>query len=531
VDAFLQKHAGSVVSTLSGFDRLVFRGTLRMLAYQAGLMKYLWAMQVLLKDFGAHAEALTRRLRQGSETLARQTGRPIVYLASSATSKEPVAREIAAADHIEQGLICILEVVEPCLSYEIVRDRKTQRLQLAPRHRKCLHLYHYQFHPLFGFMHARIQTWLPFSVQICLNGREWLARSMDLAGLHYIQRDNCFTWLEQPEQAQRLLDQQVQAAWPELLDGLARSLNPEHAPMFQAFPVEYYWSTHQSEWATDVLFRDARTLDRLYPKLVRHGLTTFLSTDVMRFLGRNIPASGNLPPNLQAEVVSDVKVRPEGVRIKHRLGNNSVKLYDKGKVPHPDPREGAALRAETTINDAAGFKTFRRPEGKPEAPQSWHCMRKGIADLHRRAEVSQAANERYLNALASVDDTTSLGEITTRLCRPTRRNGRRVRGLNPLAAADAALLEAISRGEFCINGLRNRDLRPLLFGTAPVSKAQQRRQAAAVTRKLALLRAHHLIRKVPHTHRYLLTDAGRVAVTALITARNANTQELTKMAA
>ena len=86
-------------------------------------------------------------------------------------------------------------------------------------------------------------------------------------------------------------------------------------------------------------------------------------------------------------------------------------------------------------------------------------------------------------------------------------------------------------GEFCINGLRNRDLRPLLFGTAPVSKAQQRRQAAAVTRKLALLRAHHLIRKVPHTHRYLLTDAGRVAVTALITARNANTQELTKMAA
>ena len=166
MDAFLQKHAGSVVSTLSGFDRLVFRGTLRMLAHHAGLMKYLWAVQVLLKDFGAHAEALTRRLRQGSETLARQTGRPIVYLPSSATSREPVARAIAAADHVEQGLICILEVVEPCVSYEIVRDRKTKRLQLAPRHRKCLHLYHYQFHPLFGFMQARIQTWLPFSVRI-----------------------------------------------------------------------------------------------------------------------------------------------------------------------------------------------------------------------------------------------------------------------------------------------------------------------------------------------------------------------------
>ena len=531
MEAFLNKHAGAVIGTLSGFDRLVFRGTLRMLAHHLGALKYLWAVQVLLKDFGAHAEALTQRLRQASEALARQTSRPICYLPSSGTNKEQVAREIAKADGVEQGLICILEVVEPCVSYEIVRDRKTKRLHLAPRHRKCLHLYHYQLHPLFGFMHARIQTWMPFSVQICLNGREWLARSMDAAGLHYIQRDNCFTWLEQPDQAQWLMDRQVQAAWPDLLNAIACSLNPQHTAMFQAFPVDYYWSTYQSEWATDVLFRDTRTLDRLYPKLVQHGLTTFLSADVMRFLGRNIPASGNLPSRLQAEVVSDVKRRPEGVRIKHRLGGNAIKMYDKGKAPRRDPREGAVLRVETTINDAAGFKTFRTPEGKPEAPQGWHCMRKGIADLHRRADVSQAANDRYLQALASVENTTSLGEITARLCRPTRRNGRRVRPLNPHAPADAALLEAISRGEFTINGFRNRDLRQLLFAGASVSKPEQKRQAAAVSRKLVLLRAHHLIRKVPHTHRYHLTQAGRIAATALITARRLSTQELTRLAA
>lgn len=246
--AFLQNHAGAVISTLSGFDRLVFHGTLRMLAHRLGMMQYLWAMQVLLKDFGAHAEALTQRLRQSSEALARQTGRRIHYLPSSGTDKEQAAREIAEADSVKQGLVCILESVEPCVSYEIVRDRSTKRLRLAPRHRKCLHLYHYQFHPLFGFMHARIQTWLPFSVQICLNGREWLARSMAAAGLHYIQRDNCFTWLEQLEQARRLMDRQVRAAWPELLNGIARSLNPEQEPMFQAFPVEYCWSTYQSEW-------------------------------------------------------------------------------------------------------------------------------------------------------------------------------------------------------------------------------------------------------------------------------------------
>ena len=290
MEEFLSRHADAVTGTLSGFDRLVFRGTLRMLAHRSGMMGYLWAMQVLLKDFASHAQALTRQLREASEELARRSVRPIRYLASSATSKEDIARQIARADGIERGLICILTVVEPCLSYEIERHRDSKRLELRPRHRKCLFLYHYHVHPMFGFMHARIQTWFPFSIQICLNGREWLARSLDAAGVGYVQRDNCFTQLDNPKRAQRLMERQVQAAWPELLNAIARSLNPQHATMFQACPIEYYWSTHQSEWATDILFRNSRSLAWLYPRLIHHGLTTFFSRDVMRFLGRNIPA-------------------------------------------------------------------------------------------------------------------------------------------------------------------------------------------------------------------------------------------------
>ena len=301
MEEFLSKHAEDVIGTLTGFDRLVFRGTLRMLAHCAGMMRYLWAVQVLLKDFAAHADGLTRRLKEASEELARRTRRPIRYLASTATDKDEVARDIAVADAITTGLVCLLTAVEPCLSYEIVRDRASKRLRLEPRQRKCLHLYHYQIHPTFGFMNARIQSWFPFSVQVCINGREWLARMMDAAGLGYVQRENCFTWLEDPQAAQRLMYQQVQAAWPDLLNAIARSLNPLHQAMLQQFPVEYYWSTYQSEWATDIIFRDAATLARLYPRLIQHGLLTFLSPDVMRFLGRNIPPAGNLPPRLQAE--------------------------------------------------------------------------------------------------------------------------------------------------------------------------------------------------------------------------------------
>ena len=128
-------------------------------------------------------------------------------------------------------------------------------------------------------------------------------------------------------------------------------------------------------------------------------------------------------------------------------------------------------------------------------------------------------------------DTTSLGELAARFCRPAPYQRRRVRAINPHAPDDAVLLAAISRGEFALNGLRNRDIRPLLFPKPARNQAEQKRQAAAISRKRRLLRAHRLIRKLPRTHRYLLTKAGRIAVTALIAARNANTQQLTRLAA
>lgn len=522
MESFLSRHGGAVIGTLCGFDRLVFRGTLRLLAHPVGIRRYLWSVQVLLKDFAAHAQDLSGRLKAASQALSQQTGRPLRYLASSAIDKEALARSIAKSDGIERGLICVLTAVELCLSYEVVRDRDARRLSLQLRRRKCLHLYHYQIHPLFGFMHARIQSWFPFSIQVCVNGREWLARSMEAAGLGYLRRENCFVWLEDAGRAQALMDQQVRAAWPQLLNEIAQSLNPEHDEMFRARAMSYYWSTYQSEWASDILFAEPAPLAQLYPRLVRHGLTNFQSPDVMRFLGRKIPTSGRLPARLKADVVSDMKTRAEGVRIKHRLGDNSIKMYDK---------QASVLRIETTINKAADFKSFRTPEGEPEAPKRWRPMRKGIADLHRRSQVSQAANDRYLQALASLEETTSLAELAARLGRPAKHKGRRVRALNPYAPEDAQLIQALGRGEFTLNGLRNRDLRQILFDDANASKQEQRRHAAAVTRKLALLRAHRLIRKLKGTHRYHLTKQGRTIITALITAQNASTEALTKLAA
>jgi hypothetical protein len=367
-------------------------------------------------------------------------------------------------------------------------------------------------------MNARIQTWFPFSIQVCLNGREWLARQLQAEGRADFKRhDNCFTWLGDPEFAQQLADQQLRTDWPNALQDIARSLNPLHPEIFKPWPQDYYWSAYQSEWATDILFRDPRCLAAIFPAWVKHAMIHFQSPDVLRFLERK--AHGNFT----GELTTSFKNRPEGVRVKHWIQGNSIKMYDKG---------GSVLRVETTIANTLDFKVLRPPHDQPDGKLAWRPLRKGVADLHRRAQVSQRANEAYLDALATVDDTTPLAEILDQVAQPTRYRGRRVRALRIGDPQDIALLNAISRGEFATAGLRNRDLRPLLCpASKPRSRREERRLSARVGRQLRLLRAHGLIRKIPKSHRYRLTPKGHLLTAALFAARQASVKHLLAQAA
>src|SRR3990167_5100887 len=155
-----------------------------------------------------HAKERTALLLASSLADAQRQGRPIVYLNSSQLSKEDEARRIAERDHIHQGLICVLKCVEPCWTYEVHRNRAAKKLELRGKQGKCSFLYHYLQHPEFGFMHIRLQTWYPFAMQVCLNGREWLAQQLEREGLSYQRRDNKFLALEDFARAQALLDQQ-----------------------------------------------------------------------------------------------------------------------------------------------------------------------------------------------------------------------------------------------------------------------------------------------------------------------------------
>lgn len=512
---FLARHGSDVKGVLSGWDRIRFRGAIRHLEYRDGLLKFLNFLTVLLKDFREWAQSLTDRVRQATQQFAAAAGRPVIYLVSSQIRKEDYIREIASRDGIEQGLIAVLTCVEPCRTWQVRRNAGTKHLELESVMKKCLFQYFYFQDSRFGLMHVRLQTWLPFTVHVCLNGREWLAEDLKRIPMPFEKRDNCFVAVEDVPRAQQLLDQQRHTDWTTVLSDLLDTVHPSHATLFCQPAPRYYWSAVETEWATDVMFGSAEALARVYRPFVQYGVANSHASDVLRYFGRR-PLVQMLKT---AQVESHLGTRAEGIRLKHWLEGNSLKMYDK---------QGSVLRVETTINNPHTLKVQRGTEKNPAAIQR-RSMRKAVADLPRRADACQSINDRYLDNLAAVSHQESLQQTIAPLCQPTELQGRRVRALSPLNDQDRKLLAAISRPEFLLHGFRNQDLRTLLFAEDATHTPQQ--QSGKVTRLLRLLRAHKLIRKVQHSHRYQVTTTGRRQITAIIAAQLATTEQLTKMAA
>ena len=505
MDAFIERHRDQIVGVLSGCDRVLFRGTLRSISYLDGMQRLLATYRVPLKQFAAFVQRVSDRIKQHAQQLADKHQRPFVYLESAALSKEDTARRIMDRDNIQQGLVCVLSCVEPCQTYALRKDREKKHLLLVPAQRKCLHLYFYFMDREFGLIHVRLQTWLPMSIQICVNGREYLARRLDRAGIGYEKRDNCFARIDDLPRAQRMMDELDRRKWARFLNKYARQVNPWVARGNELNLFDYYWTTRQSEYATDVMFRDEASLAAIYPDLADHAIRHFHSRDVMRFLGRrtNIRFSG--PAH------SQLGHRCEGMRVKHWVEENSIKMYDK---------EGCVLRIETTINNPRRLKVRRMATQKGRRRKAWLSMRKGVVDFQRRAEICRAANGRYLEALGVVGEPSPTRQLLDPVSKRITRRGRPYRALRPIDPQEAKLFAVLTDGKFLLQGFRNADLRQALFRPSPDDPDRSRKESGQVSRQLRLLRAHGLIRKVSGTFYYRITKRGQHVMTLALKLRD-----------
>ena len=519
----LELYKEKILGAINGLDRIRFRGTLRWLANEVGINRFLSIQGILLKDFTNWAKNITSDIRECCDTSAEKYGIETLYLNSSKVNKEELARKIADQRNIDVGPICNISVLETCNAPKIKGNKAKKQLELKIVPTKCIHIYHYFNHPEFGFGHVRLQTWAPYNIFICLNGRHWLERQLLKKGIAYIKDGNCFPWIENISMAQKLMDKQLKTNWSKMLNGLVKSMCPRLARILPLRP-KYYWSADETEWATDIMFRSATELDRLYPDLIYHAMKTSDSPSVMKYFGRRcLSRSGRIKGRAPREVMSEFRKFYEGVRIKHWLNNNSVKMYNKS---------GSILRIETTINYTREFKVYRHPDDDENRPVSWQNMRKGVSDLHRRCQISQQCNDRYADALTAAKVEEKLKEVTAPACNRIKKKGKTYRGLNPWQNEDYKLLTFLAKGENALRGFRNKDLRTCLYPQSKhLPKNQQRKYSGRTTRRIKLLRMHGLIKKVAKENRYVLTAKGQKFAKALMAASDIGIKELTNTAA
>jgi hypothetical protein len=364
-------------------------------------------------------------------------------------------------------------------------------------------VYFYFLDREFGLMHVKIQTWFPFTVQVYVNGHEWLARKLAGQGIGFRKVDNAFVGLADAERANQSARGFWRREWPKFLDCLARRVNPLLADWLAG--QSYYWVIDQAEFSTDVLFADPSALTTSRPALYEHAVSCFGAEQVMTFLGRKYRET------FQGEVRTHWHRRQPGAAVKHGVKGNAIKMYDKA---------GSVLRIETVINDPTEF-FVHRPRLKHDGTEEvgWFPMNKGVANLYRYAQVGQQANQRYLEALAVVNDLGVGQRELDRRSAPVFFQGRRRRGLHVLGRDDQALFQAVLRGEHAVRGFRNGELAERLFGPKPQDPRERRQRCGRMSRRISLLRAHGLVAKIPRSRRYRVTRSGHQFMSTAVQVR------------
>ena len=438
MDELIKVFKGAVVGVTHGFDRIVFQGMIRPIMYPDGAMNFFSRRRIMFKDAKnwvlEHTQSLVSAVDEWSR---RECGEPITYLPSTRIRKEAVARQRQLEKGITVGPIGAWSCVEPGGSYRLSRAEGSPRLNYFQA--RCKHLYIYQDHPDYGFMSIRIQTWFPYRIQIAVNGREWLARQLEKAGIGFRRVGNKIHEVEDFNAMQPLLDKQLRTDWCSMLDSFVPTAFPTIRSTLDNDLLHYSWIVWQSEWASDLLFRSRTDLDEIIDAVVRHAFISGHPERLLRYFGHTLRKDGGVKGTFNGELKTRIADLDQGHRVRHWLDSNSVKLYYEGNI----------LRIETTVNDPYAFRVYRRKQGAPkDAAKQLLPMRKGVADTTLRAHVSQDVNNRFADHLATMRSDTPLRAILQGVTSRKRKRGRSVRALEP-TGKDLALLSAIADPRFC----------------------------------------------------------------------------------
>ena len=479
-----QIYKEKITGVLSCYDRLIFTGTLKKISYAQGMTGYMYANSIRIFDYPKFAEPFKELIRSNAEKIANENRVEIEFVRKSNIRKEDLVKTVLEKRGYQPGLVHILSAMEACPSYQPWHDKNTGKTFLRGSQSKCLHYYFYFIDKYLGLCYFRVPTWCPFRLQVYLNGHNILKGKLDRAGIQSTMIDNAFDSIDDWEKAQELSDKISVKKIHQKLDEYAKVF----CPVSQSFNETYHWSIMQAEYATDIVFKKQEDLGDIYEELIATAIHVVKPENIATFLGRKLDS------RYEGEVGNNYHVRIEGARIKHSMGQNAIKMYDKFKK---------ILRIETTTNDVSFFKHYREVVHRNgSCSKKMTGLKKNIYSLPLLQISLKACNKRYLEFISAIDNKSAGRKRLEKISQTKIINQRKYKGFNMFSKNDLNLLLTVLRGEFNISGFKNKDIRNLL----PYLSSSQ------VSRLLRRLRTHGLIKRARNTYKYYVTKLAKETI-------------------
>lgn len=487
------KYADYISAVLTCYDRIVIQGVIPGWSFSDGMTSYFYANNIKIFDFASFSQPLTQKVRENAEKIAKENGIEIEFIRKlKAFRKDDRIQEIIKNTGKTEGLIHIFSAMECCNTYKPWHDKNTGKTFLKPDQSKCLHYYFYFIDKELGLCYLRVPTWCPFRLQFYMNGHNLLASKMEKKGISFEWLDNSFSYISDPQAAQKLSDRINPEDIHKALDAFAK----RYCPVASELGLAYSWTIMQIECATDIIFKSPEYLQPIYDEIIKTAVHTVNPDNIATFLGQR------LTYNCKKEVGTHYNQRFLGTRIKHHMGDVSIKMYDK---------HGTVLRIESTCNNVGAFRVKRKVEHRDGTVSEQKApMKKTIYSMYQLFTIMKAANYRYLEFISSFDDHSDGDRHLSEVTEPVIENERSYKGLNFFDKRDLTVLEVIGRGEFMTYGMQNKDIRKHMEGVT----------SSAMSRIFKRLRLHGLIEKGKGTYKYFPTALGKAVIAAGLSIRN-----------
>lgn len=487
------KYADKIYGVVTCYDRIIIQGYIPGWNYAEGMTAYLKGNNIRIFDFSSFSQPLTEQIRQNAQRIADENGVEIEFIRKlRAFRKDDRIQAILRQTGKTEGLIHIFSAMEQCNTYKPWHDKTTGKTFLKFDQSKCLHYYFYFLDPELGLCYLRVPTWAPFRLQFYMNGHNFLAHKLQKKNIDYRMQDNAFLEIADVETAQKLSDRINPEGLHKILDAFAR----RYCPVPEQLGLGYTWTVQQIECATDIMFKQPDALESFYDEIVRTAIFTVKPDNIATFLGQRITY------NCKKEAGTNYNQRILGTRIKHHLGDVSIKMYDKF---------GQVLQIESTCNDIGTFRVKREVAHQDGSVTEQKApLKKSIYSLYQLFTIMKAANYRYLEFISSFDDHTDGRKKLAEVAKPVIEKERSYRGLNFFDSRDLAVLEAIGRGEYMTFGMQGKDIRKYLCGLS----------ASAMSRVFKRLRLHAMIERTKGSYKYFPTALGKEIIAVGLTIKN-----------